>query len=168
MAKKVLNNLDTMGVARGNINDNFTELYDPSSGNMYNTVEITAVLAVAGTYYSLESADLDSDNLKDFTFSDGVFTYTGASGKKFLFNGAANISVDKACELTFGLYINTTLVTGGTTPVDITSQNKKANIGIATIVTLNNGDEVRVKAKSDTATTELVVGGINTVLWANN
>ncbi len=167
MAIQILNNLETHGVIRGKINSNFAELGNPARGNMYNTAPISASLSVIGTWYSLESELLSGANLTEFTFSNGVFTYIGDDNKTIMFNGAANVETDKACELTFGLFVNTTLVTGGTTPVDIASQNKKANIGIATIVILNNGDEIRVKAKSDTITTELTVAGINTVLWSH-
>ena len=40
MTQKILNNLDTMAVARGNINDNFTELYKHPLGAMNTNNEI--------------------------------------------------------------------------------------------------------------------------------
>ncbi len=137
-----------------------------SRGDMYNTAPVAATLTDADTWYELSSASLIGANLSNFTFSNGEFTYTKATPTTFLFNGAANVAVDKACELTLGLYVNETLVTGGTTPVDIEAQNKKANVGISRIITLENGDKVTVRAKSDTATTGLTVAGINTTLWS--
>lgn len=167
MAKKTIAGTGTMTDLVSDVNDNFTELYAPSRGNMYNTVSIVADLVTAWQWYSLEDTNLNSANLKDFTFSNWVFTFTGEDWTKFLFNWAANIKTDKACELTFWLFVNTGLVSWGTTPIDLTAQNKKSNMAIATIITLNNWDEVKIKAKSDTANTELTLLWINTVLWGH-
>jgi len=166
MTQQILNNLETMGVARGKINDNFTDLYIRSKGNMYNTDTLIATLVDAATWYPMISVDLSANNLQDFTFNNGEFTYTGDSGKSFNFSAHATIEVDKACLMDFALFVNETMVTGATSPVELTASDKKSNIGISTILTLDTNDKVTVRARTSVANTGLTTFSVNNVLWS--
>ena len=139
---------------------------DTSKWDMYNTASISTTIVDADTRYTLESVNLTWANLMDFTFTNWVFTYSDWDDKKFLFVGSANVETDKACELTFWLFVDDVVVVWGTTPVDIVSQNKKANISINRIMTLSNTETVKVKVKSDTAATWLTVASITTAMWS--
>ena len=166
MALQILNNLESLLSFRTKLNEMFAVLFSPAGLTMYNDDTIVASLAIAGQWYALEHADLlpKHDNL--FTFSEGVATYIGVDTLDFSFNGSANISASKVSEITFGLFKNDDVdpEIGATTPVDAATVGKKLNIGIATSITLETGDEVRVKARSDSVNTNLSVYTISTVL----
>jgi len=132
--------------------------------NIYNLVRPCATpkeLTVADQLYTLESANLVDSELIDFTNADGILTYTGSRTVTMLFNGAAYVEVDKACELSFELHVNDVLVAGGITVRDIVSQDKVTGMNNNTIITLNQGDVIKVKARSTIAVTTLTVNTID-------
>ena len=138
---------------------------DDSRANMYASADITATLEDVDTWYPMQSPLIIGQNLKDFTFLNGVYTYTGLTTKKFLFNGEASLSTKKSCKITFSLFINDIAVPGITDTLDVSAVDKKEPMGVTSIITLNTGDVVSVKAKTDTSDLEVTVTKMQTTLW---
>jgi len=101
-----------------------------------------------------------------FTLSaDGILTYNGDKSQDFLFSGASDLQADKNCILTYGLYVNGTLVGEAQTPVTIDHANSFGSIGITSIVNLSKDDYLQIWVKSDTANTDVGVQTLNVTLW---
>ena len=110
-----------------------------------------------GTYYIIDGTWITPESI-NYGFSgngSGRITYNGDKTLTFLFNGVSDLSVDKSCEITYGLYINGALVPGAETPHDFANTAKVDSISITNFVILNPGDYIEVWCKSDTITTEV-------------
>ena len=131
--------------------------------NIYNATRPCAAktLTLADTLYTLESTNLIDSKLVDFTNADGILTYTGSRLVNMLFNGSAYVELSVACVITFELHVNDVLVAGGITERDIVAQDKVVGMNNNTIVTLNQGDIVKVKARSSVAGAILTVNTID-------
>lgn len=98
------------------------------------------------------------------TSAGGVLTFLKAKGS-FSLNGTADIEVNKACILTFGLYKNGVLVPDAETPHTFAASSKISTIAITSIVHLDKNDYLEVFAKSDTANTLLTPSTLNVALY---
>ena len=126
--------------------------------------ETATILSVAGTYYPIEGAFSDGDCAGFTLDSDtGVMTYTGAGGC-FLFNGSSNLKSDKVATVTYALFVNG-VNSNKTTPMTFEHANAYVDIGITGIATLQRGDELQVKAKSNTTSTTITVANLRVTLW---
>ena len=121
-------------------------------GQLRLTVTATTTTGTAGDYTKILGTFANGSS-KNFTVSGNKLIYNGPSGQDFLFSGASDVEVDKACILTYGLYVNDALVAGAETPHTFVAASKISNISITAIVTLNHGDEIDVYVKSSVDTT---------------
>lgn len=122
-------------------------------------------LVNAGQYYQMPGTFTAADYGRFETTAAGVLTFTGVGGV-FLLNGVSDVQVDKACKTTYGLHRNGTLVPGAETPHTFAASAKVENISITAILDiLEQGDELRVYAKSDTANTLLTPSTLNVTLF---
>jgi len=118
------------------------------------------------TFYKIAGTFADGDAY-GFEVVDNKLKYIGQSGPCFLFNGASDVQVNKACTATYALYKNGSIVEHSTTPHTFLSPSKTSNISITAIMTLNQNDELDVYCKSDTAGTVLSVKTLNITLWGS-
>lgn len=140
--------------------------YILSRGQSRLSSEDSTTLTTAGTYYLISGTFVDGD-IKDFTLTTaGKLTYIGADSVTFLLNGVSDLSVDKACVLTYGLHLNGTLITAAQTPHTFVAASKKENIAITSLITLNKSDYLEVFAKSDQAITVLTASSLITTYVA--
>ena len=131
--------------------------------NIYNLARPCAsrTLTLADELYTLESTNLVDSKLVDFNNNSGILTYTGSRLVNMLFNGSAYLAVSVACELTLELHVNDVLVAGGITVRDFTASAKVDGMGNNTIVTLNQGDVIKVKVRSTVAGTVVTINTID-------
>lgn len=148
-------------------------MYKSSSKNISKcNVRISSPSATtitdADTYYQVAGTFTDGI-CKDFTLAeDGTLTYGGANGRNFLFNGASDIEVDKACEITYSLEKNGDIDTTTSTIHTFLSPSKVSNISVARLIQLNSGDVLKVKVKSDTAEVSLTAQSLFLTFWGEN
>lgn len=124
-------------------------------GQMRVDTPAATTLTTADQYYQVAGTFVDTYNKNFTTSAAGAITYTGTSGLYFQFSGASNLIADKACKITFALYLNGALATGAESPVDIAAATKNNTNAITRILQLNNGDILTVWVKSDTNTTSM-------------
>jgi hypothetical protein len=114
------------------------------------------VLTLADTYYSLNSTfNIDESNL--FTGT----TFDGSDGTVLGFNGASQGAANKIARVTYALFINGLPIIQ--TPVDL-ALGKVATYSAVRFLTLNNGDVLEVKIKSDTALTDYTFNTLEIIL----
>lgn len=126
-------------------------------GAMALATTSTTSCVIAGQYYKINGVATwictEGCN-KGFELDPtGKLTFVGRSGTWFLFSGSSDLSADKNCTTTYGLYLNGALVPGAETPHTFDAANKVESIGITQLVQLNRGDFVEVFVKSDAANT---------------
>lgn len=124
--------------------------------------DTTAVLA--DTWYPIEGVFADGLNLGFTLAADGVLTHTGATGV-FLVNGVSDLAVSAASKITYGLFINDTLVPGATTPHDFAASAKTQNISITEIAQILLNDEIQIKLMSDTPGIVVTVTNLKVTFW---
>lgn len=118
----------------------------------------------ADQYYQITGPFTPMD-LNLFTHNvDGTLTYVGRDAN-FLFNGASDIKVDKACRITFGLFRRDIIFPGAETPHDFPAADKLANISITAIILAEKDDYFDVRAKSSVINTKLSVNTLLTTFW---
>lgn len=105
----------------------------------------------ADTYYQIAGTFTDGETYGFTVATDGTITYNGIGDRLFLVLGNSDLDVDQACKITYALEKNDIIDTTSATPHDFVSPSKVGAIGINRIVKLNNGDVLKIKAKSDTA-----------------
>lgn len=108
----------------------------------------------ADTYYKIDGTWTDGNNCNlGFSYDGtGKITYTGEEAY-FLLNGVSDVSADKVCTITYGMYLNGSLVTGAETPHTFPNATSTSTIAISNIIKLNKGDYIEVYVKSDTINT---------------
>ena len=121
--------------------------------------------AAADTYEKLVGSWADGDCCKFAVDPSGTMTYSGTSGRAFLFNGSSDLRVDQADLVHYALYKNGALVPRAETPHTFTAPAKTSNISITAIITLDAGDEIEVWVKSATEGTEITVETLRITLW---
>ncbi len=112
------------------------------------TAPVSLAPAVADTYEAVPGVWSDGDCYKFVTSAAGILTYSGDSGRAFLFNGTSDLGVAIADTVTYALFVNGVLVTDAQTPHTFTAPAKTEGIAITGILPLNSGDTLQVFAKS--------------------
>ena len=107
---------------------------------------------------------MDGKNLGFELNPNGELTFIGKDGTFFLLNGVADISVNKACKITFSLFVNG-IDSGYSTPHTFTAASKTENISIAAGIELKKFDILKVYAKADLDNVDLTITNLNTVYW---
>lgn len=128
-------------------------------------VSTPTTLSVADQYYQI-NGPFSPMSLSRFIHNiDGTLTCVG--GKDcFLFSGASDLEVNKACKITYGLFKNGTLVAGAETPHDFAAQSKIENISITAILSgIKANDYFDVRAKSSVSDTILTVATLLITFW---
>lgn len=121
-------------------------------------------LVVASQYYKIPGVFTASDCGRFECTTAGVLTYKGRSGI-FQLSGVSDVQVDKACTITYGLYLNAALVPEATTPHTFLATSKISNISIVSLIELVYGDDLEVYAKSDTSNTLLSLSTLRVTLF---
>jgi len=119
----------------------------------------------AGQYYVIDGTFLDGIS-KGFSKGNNKLIYNGPSGAVYNFTGASDVRTDQASLLTYGLFINDELVDGAETPHRFIDADKTSNMSITDIVRLNQGDEIEVRCKTDTAGAGYRVRTLGIVFWS--
>ena len=88
--------------------------------------------------------------------SDGHLVYEG-SQNIFVTIGTTNVSVSKACKLTYGVCINGEYLEGTQTPHDFTSAARTTNLAITGLAELIHGDSLHIGIKSDVANNNVTI-----------
>lgn len=101
-----------------------------------------------------------------FEVVNNKLKYTGPSGACFHFSGSSDLQVNKACQITYGLFINGQLAPGSETPHTFPSPAKISSISITVIIKLNQGDELETFVKSDTINTDVTISSLGIVCWS--
>ncbi len=131
-------------------------------GEFHITAEQTKLLATADTYVKLTG--FSGSLLQDFTVTDDKMTYTGSRTRVFKVNGVADISVNKACTLSFALYLNGSIVAHEVTPHTFLASSKVANISIVALAELETNDYIEIWAKSSAINTTVTSKKLDVVL----
>ena len=84
---------------------------------------------------------------------------------EFLVNGVSDLAVSAASRITYGLFVNDTLVPGATTPHDFAASAKTQNISITEIAQILLDDEIQIKLMSDTAGIVVTVTNLKVTFW---
>jgi len=134
------------------------------SAEMHITTIQTPSLATAGTYYKLTG--FSGVNLKNFTVADNKLTFNGIA-KKFFVNGVSDVAVNKACTLSYALYLNGAIVSHEVTPHTFSASSKTTNISIVAIADLSPADYIEIWAMSDANNTDLEIHKLDLVLWGD-
>lgn len=136
-------------------------------GQLYLVTPSPLDYAAADTYEPIPGT-WAGNALHYFTASEaGVLTYNGPDNIPFLFTGSSDLKASKVCSLSYALYRNAQLIGGAETPVDIDVPLRIYNISITAIVTLNNGDTLRVYSKCDDATAVLNPSTLSITFWGH-
>jgi len=126
---------------------------------------ISATLTTPGTWYEISSSDLITVCNNNFTNVDGSMTYTDTMSRKIKFMGSSAFSTDKACTLEFGVFVNGVFVENAHSKVDIVATTKLGGFSENACLDLKQGDVITIRAKSDTATTEITVSILSLLLF---
>jgi hypothetical protein len=140
-----------------------------SRGQMAIASETTLAFAGTNTYEKVTGTWGDGC-ANNFTVSDANdrITYTGDQTMCFIFGGASDCSVNKACITHFGLYKNGSLVPGAETPHGFTSPSKIGTVSINRIIQLVKGDYLEVWAKVDTAAVTITFNTLVITFFGEN
>jgi hypothetical protein len=134
-------------------------------GQLRLTAAEDTPMAVAGDYYQVQGVFADGD-IKNFSLAaDGTLTYSGMSGNVFLLSGSSDLAGNKVCEVTYSVFVNGVLAPGAQTPHSFKNAAETQNISITGLLSLNNGDAITVRAKSDAANTTITVSTLTVTLW---
>jgi len=123
----------------------------------YSTEDANTPIQITGTWVDGGSPEfvVDSDNNRLY--------YYGPT-RIFQAVGVSDLSVDKACEVTYLLYKNGEAVTGAETPHTFTSASKKDTIAITKPCTLSSGDYIEVFTKCNDNTVTATLNSLNITL----
>ncbi len=136
-----------------------------SKGQMALSSSENTTLTTSPDYYKIGGTWADGVSECFDVDAGGRLTFNGCCATNFLFTGVSDLKVNKACTLTYGLYLNGALVSGAETPHTFTSASKVESISITKIVTLQPGDYVEVHAKSSEDTTILTSETLSITFW---
>jgi hypothetical protein len=138
-----------------------------SKAEMSRTANGPVSLTLADTYYKVAGTYVGSGLIRFTVSAAGVATYAGP-GECFILVGTSDLSVNKACETHYALYVNGALAPGvSETPHTFLAQNKITSVAIVGLVPLSTGDTLEVYAKSDTAGTDLDPATLKIVLFGS-
>ncbi len=137
-----------------------------SRGQFRKETESDTDTTTANTYIKVAGTFVDGD-VKDFRVSGNKLVYEGMSNCTFLLNGVSDLLVDKACVITYGLFVNDVLYPNAETPHTFLANAKISNISITGLVTLNNGDVVDVYCKSSVINTKLTISTLIVTLFSS-
>ena len=125
----------------------------------------TITLTTAETYQKL-TGTFEDGVCNCFTLdTNGKLTFDGDQSMDFLFTGVSDLQAYKTCTVSYALYLNGVLVSDSVTPTTFSHANAIKNISISRIVQLNQGDEIEVYVKSDTASTIIEIKSFNITFW---
>lgn len=130
----------------------------------FSGVGADTTLATPEAYYKVTGTYVSSGLVRFSATSAGVLTYEGL-GDCCLFNGTADMQVDKVCDITVALYLNGALVTAAQSPHSFTAASKTSNLAITSLTSLATNDYLEVYAKSSVAATELTVKTLAVTFW---
>jgi len=128
-------------------------------------VEATNTTVIIPDVFHKIAGDFCDGNSYNFQIVDNKLKFLGSDGTVLLFTGVSDLQVNKACEIEYSLFKNSEIVVGAQTPHTFTSPAKTGTISITALIALNNGDELDVWVKSNTANTVFSVKTLNIVLW---
>lgn len=126
------------------------------------TAPSNVILTNAEQYYHVTGTYSDGNALGFTTLADGKITFNGHDGTAFVMTGISDLSVDKNCKLSYGLYKNGVLIPGAESPHDFEHANQTILLAINFLITLNRGDYLEVYAKSSIANTTLTITSLVT------
>jgi hypothetical protein len=119
-------------------------------------------LTVAGQWYDIQGAFEMSITPKGFDVIGGVFTYIGTNNTSFRFVGSSDAKVSKNAELLYGLFINEEVEPRATSTHTFGTPNAFELMAITKYVELNKGDQLFVRALSNTTDTRLTPASLDT------
>lgn len=135
-------------------------------GQSILTAQDTTTLSVIGTYYKINGT-FSADYILGFSHNtNGTLTYTKTKDCIFLFNGVSDLEVNKACEITYALFINGISV--AETLHDFAATSKIENISITAFLELQKNNYLEIYAKSDTVDTIITVSSLLTTYLGQN
>lgn len=137
-------------------------------GQMYLATPAALDYAAADTYEPIPGTWAGAGLVLFTVSAAGVMTYSGPDNTAFLFVGSSDLEASKSSKLYYALFKNDVLLVGQQTPVAIETINRVYGISINAIVTLNNGDTLRVFSKCDDDATIMTPHTLSVVLWGDH
>ena len=133
----------------------YSDTRNLSKGNVRLTSTDSTALIIADQYYPVEG--VFSNGLgKDFVVAgDGTVYYNGPAGRKFVFIGVSDVSVNKPCKITYVLQQNGEFSDTIITERDFAMADRTDGLAIARLIQLYTGDVLRTFAKSSVAATDM-------------
>lgn len=134
-------------------------------GYLNLTTPSDTTLTTENQYYAVGGTfSTDGTNLNFTSVADGTIVYDGLKTIRCTMVGTSDIKVNKASQITYGLFNKGVLIPGAFTPHDFPAAAKSNTISITTSFLVHVGDIFQVYAKSDTATTVLTANNLNVVI----
>ena len=122
-------------------------------------------LVNADQYYKIAGNFGDGQCTCFSVIDNNKLKYIGRSGILFVLNGTSDAAVDKACKITYALYLNGTLVPEAITIHTYAASSKISSLAITALIELNKNDTLEVYAKSDTINTKLTPNTLHITLF---
>jgi len=132
-----------------------------SLGHIDLITEQTVDFNGADTYTDIGGTYTNGDSQKNFTVntSTGELTYIGQTGKRFVGIGSADIELDGTGVIerlvTFGLNVDGSIRIE--TPHTFVKKDSTHSISMNDVITLTNGDVIKVQTKVDVDDVDLIV-----------
>jgi hypothetical protein len=135
-------------------------------GQMHIDTGTTLAFTSANTYEKIVGTWTDGC-ANNFTISDvnDRITYNGNRTMCAVMNGVSDISVNKACTVTFALYKNGSLLTGAETPHTFGYISRYSTISITTIIEITQNDYFEVWAKADDTSVTLTINSLKILFF---
>ena len=132
-------------------------------GQLHLTAPAVMTCTLADTYYQAVGIYEDGLSLGITTAPDGTMTYTGYGNVMHLV-GVSDLSVDRACTITYSLFRNDEIVPGAQTPHGFVSPSKTANISITALMEACATCHLDVRIKSSVAGTVVDIENLSVVV----
>ena len=151
------------GIPVASVRRGWSRLKLSERGQIHLTAPEDLTCTLADTYYSAPGIYEDGLSFNISTASDGTMSYLGYGNIMHL-AGVSDLSVDRACTITYSLFRNGEIVPGAQTPHSFVSPSKTANISITALMEACADCYLNVMVKSDVAGTVVTVENLSVVV----
>jgi hypothetical protein len=121
-------------------------------------------LVTPGQYYKIPGAYLAHDHAGFLADETGKLVHVDVKGV-YMLNGTSDVEVNKACQITYALFLNGVLAPGAESPHTFAASSKIDTLAITAIIHLVKGDYLEVYAKTDTASALLTPSTLQVTLF---
>ena len=121
-------------------------------------------LVTPGQYYKIPGVFSIQSHSNFEAEAEGKLTHLDSKGV-YVLNGTSDVSVNKACQITYALFLNGALAPGAESPHTFAASSKIDTLSITGILHLVKDDYLEVFAKTDTANTLLTPSTLRVTIF---